>query len=244
MSYSSDRNPTLPAVLRASSKDLQSQIYTSMPGKIVKFDASRKSANIQPVVQNEFINERGETVKETYPELSDVPIYYPEGGGNVVTFPLQEGDFVLLVFAQRSVDKYLSGRGNIEPPISLRMHHISDAFAFPGFGPYSERPSQPVDPDGIVIGRNDGTQIFIGDDCIGLNDKNAGDKASLDSKVQDELKAIRDSLNNLVTTFNGHTHVVAGVTPGMGSVTTATGLPQGTAPAPVQPANSDIVKLD
>lgn len=88
-------------------------------------------------------------------------------------------------------------------------------------------------------------KVYLDKDGITHLGSNAGEtEASRDDKVQDELKAIRDTLNDLITAYNAHIHtttavVATGGATGVISPTASTA----TAPAAVGETKSTTVKL-
>lgn len=65
------------------------------------------------------------------PPLIDVPVIFAQGGGFALTFPIQEGDEVLVIFAQRCIDNWWA-QGGVQQQAEIRMYDISDGFAIPG----------------------------------------------------------------------------------------------------------------
>lgn len=63
-------------------------------------------------------------------------------------------------------------------------------------------------------------------------------------RVDNELAAIRSTLNSLITTFNAHGHIFAGFAPGGGSATTASPATPASSAAPLNPTASDKIKGD
>ena len=108
-----------------------------LPGHIVSFDASTQTAKVQPGIQRIF-REKGPV---DLPELVDCPVYFPGGGGFVMTFPVTKGDHCLLAFSDRAIDQWWAS-GKVSPPSEYRIHDMSDGFAFVGFNP---RPNVPAD---------------------------------------------------------------------------------------------------
>ena len=69
------------------------------------------------------------------PLLLDCPIMFQGGGGFIGTFPIGVGDEALVVFASRCIDSWWQS-GGIQTQAELRMHDLSDGFAF--IGPKSQ----------------------------------------------------------------------------------------------------------
>ena len=92
-------------------------------------------------------------------------------------------------------------------------------------------------------------KVIVTSDEIHLVKEDPSDNAALASLVKQEIKAVRDTLNSLVSTYNGHTHLagtlLTGPSPGS-PVTGVTGSTPstGTPPSPVNDVKSDKVKLE
>jgi len=97
--------------IRALKKDIMRSLHCSMPGVVVSFDEASRTAEIR-------------LAGDRLPVLKDVPVFMP------VPFTVSPGDLCLVVFADREIDSWLTG---VECK-SLRMHSLSDGFAFVGFG--------------------------------------------------------------------------------------------------------------
>lgn len=119
------------------------EVNTSMPGLIVSFDPGTGLAVVQPSFKRKFNYEK-EAV--TLPQITNVPVVFPRGGGASIVFDLQKDDPVLLIFAQRSMDAWISSGGIVDPK-DPRKHGISDAVAYPGL--YDK--TKPASADKIQI---------------------------------------------------------------------------------------------
>ena len=105
-------------------------IHTAIPGIVVKFDAEKQLADIQPALKRKF----SETQIEPLPVVTNVPVVYPRSSNSIIYFPLVKGDSVLLLFAERSIDRWIS-KGGIVDPADVRKHHLSDGICVPGLFP-------------------------------------------------------------------------------------------------------------
>ena len=83
------------------------EVYTALPGKVESYNAQKQEAFVQPMVKTSYLTEEGDRAVENLPVIPNVPVLMPGAGGFRVTFPVQPGDFVLLVFSSRSIDKWL-----------------------------------------------------------------------------------------------------------------------------------------
>lgn len=132
-------------------------IHTCLPAKIIDYDFTLQKANVQPVLNKKFLN--GDTPQ--MPVISNVPVVFPRGGGFNMSWPLNPGDTVLLVFSERSMDNWLQ-TGGIVTPLDPRKFDLSDAIAIPGLIPFSE-PSGIQDNESFMI-RNGSARMKISPD--------------------------------------------------------------------------------
>ena len=99
------------AELQAMKKEIMRSLHCALPGTVVSFDEDSRTAEIR-------------LAGEDLPVLKCVPVFMP------VPFTVSPGDRCLVVFADREIDSWLTGAEYN----SLRMHSLSDGFAFVGFG--------------------------------------------------------------------------------------------------------------
>lgn len=109
-------------------------IWTALPGIIDAIDFSTMTCTVQPAIQAVVTDSLGVMSAVDLPQLLDVPIVFPKGGGFLVTMPLAVGDEVLVVFSSRCIDAWFQS-GDVQQAMEARMHDLSDGFAIPG--PYS-----------------------------------------------------------------------------------------------------------
>lgn len=103
----------------------------ALPGQVVAYDPTRQSVDVLPLIQDAFIDEDGERKTERLPVLNDVPLMFPGAGSYRITFPIEVGDQVLLVFCSSSIARWKLVGGEIDPGDD-RRHDINDAIAIPG----------------------------------------------------------------------------------------------------------------
>jgi hypothetical protein len=119
-------------LISSSNDGQQSQIWTSMPA-IVKKHNDNGTIEVQPAIKQKHVKGDGNSEWLEHPPLKSVPIQYPGGGGASWTFPVKEGDEVLLCCASRNIDKWHEDGGVQEQMMPFRMHDMNDSFAIPGF---------------------------------------------------------------------------------------------------------------
>lgn len=101
--------------------------HTATVGRVVK--VNEKTVDIQPVINAVF---NGADVK--LPVFAEVPLVTLQGGSSYLHMPVAVGDYALVVFTERSFDRWYAGTDEVRPP-ELRMHDYSDGFAIVGINP-------------------------------------------------------------------------------------------------------------
>lgn len=108
----------------------QALIWTAMPATVIDFNPDARTASLQVTVQALATNQNGVETWLDLPPLLDCPVLFPGGKGLSLTFPLDPGDEVLVLFASRCIDNWWQS-GGIQRQAELRMHDLSDGFCFP-----------------------------------------------------------------------------------------------------------------
>jgi hypothetical protein len=75
-----------------------------------------------------------------YPVIHNVPVIFPSTMSTSFTFPVNQGDGVLLIFTQSSNKDYISGLKETHLPLSQSWLSLNHAVAFIGFNPSNESP--------------------------------------------------------------------------------------------------------
>lgn len=114
----------------------QARLWTALPGIIESWDDDAGTVTVQPSIQGRILNRNpttGEVVEQlaNLPLLIHVPIVWPQCAAGALTFPLTQGDEVLVTFSARAIDSWWQS-GGIGAPIEKRMHDLSDGFAHVG----------------------------------------------------------------------------------------------------------------
>ena len=111
-----------PSGIQELKTEILSSLHCALPGKVEAFDPETGTASVSPALKRNRRN--GEPCE--MPLLRDVPVFMP------VSFTVNPGDACLVIFADCDIDRWFETGGS-EVPGSLRMHSLSDGFAFVGF---------------------------------------------------------------------------------------------------------------
>ena len=148
--------PNLKPFIDSIAKAHLMEANIAQPGIIRAYNATTRTADIQPVLNRQFLD----GTDMILPVIPDVPVVMPGGNGCSISLPLKKGDLVLLVHSQKSMDRWLeSTTGDRVHPQDLRRNHLSDAIAIPGLYPFSMSPNNSLadsDKD-VIIANNIGT---------------------------------------------------------------------------------------
>lgn len=148
-------------LMNASFEYQTNNFYTAMPGVVVvvRNNLEQLSVDVQPSVN--IRNYDGTT--ETRPVVLNVPVQMPSSSTAALTFPVNVGDPVLLVYAMRSLDTWKRGSGTPLVPNDLRKFDKRDCIAIPGIWPFGRSVNNPAvriwqhDTGDLVIANNLGS---------------------------------------------------------------------------------------
>ena len=149
--------------LRSFMRGQEASLWTALPGTVQSFNAAAMTVVVQPTIQVPIRLPQGGSQWITLPLLVDVPVFFPHGGGHTLTFPVANGDECLVVFSTLCIDNWwLSGTSASVPArtqAELRLHDLSDGFAFVGFN------SQPhvignISTDSVQLRADDGSTVI------------------------------------------------------------------------------------
>lgn len=136
--------------------------FHKLPGQIVSFDPATQTATVK-IMHKPIVN--GEPIDP--PELLEVPVVQPRGGGFSMTAPLGAGDWVELSFDDVDTSGFRDS-GEQSAAGSKRLNSLSDAVAVPGRSPAT-----------VALGNYDASNLFVG-----TEDGNSGLRVTPDGKVE------------------------------------------------------------
>src|SRR5688572_9189268 len=123
--------PSLAEVMNHLRGRWSASLRVSLPARVERYDSTNQLIDAKPLIKDRVEGPDGEPTSLDVPVITNVPVLFPGAGGFHVTFPVNRGDTVLLVFTDRSLDAWLD-RGGLTDPDDARRHHISDAVALLG----------------------------------------------------------------------------------------------------------------
>jgi hypothetical protein len=154
------------AVATASSLDILSerikgQIFGAIPAVVESFDPELKTISAQISLTEYSETDAGDEREEPWPKHEDVPVLFPGGGPLTITWPLEPGDPVLLIFCSRDIAEWMGTDGK-EPvaPDDYRAHPEGACFALPRLYPEKRNDGKANGKD-FIIAFKDGPEIHV-----------------------------------------------------------------------------------
>ena len=190
------------AVLQAQ---LRRSLWTALPGRVQSFDGSKQSADIEPLIHDTWEAEDRTNQTGPLPVIPSVPVCFPGSGAFRVTFPVAKGDTGLIIFCARSIDRWLSEGGSVDPQDD-RTHDLSDAVFVPGLTDFAH-PIDPYKDDRMTVGKVGGTQIHLkpSGTQIGTDDASQLDWVPIGTPLKTFLTNLLTALNTLNLPVSGAT---------------------------------------
>lgn len=188
---STTEQSTLASVIDAAVRAKMMGLHTGLIGRVLAFYPARGTVDVQPLPT--LLDERG--TARVFPVLQDVPFVFPRAGTLRVTWPLNEGDFVWLVFGERDLTEYLTG--GQEVTASTVRTPLGSAVAMPGPWPLNDATTQAggmkVEYKGVRIEITTGGYVQI--------DAGAG-KVALGNDYGEALAQVSEALGYVVSALN------------------------------------------
>ncbi len=176
------------------------ELRVSLPGRVERYDHTTQLADVIPMVRRRLRGDDGDELIEM-PVITNVPIEFPGCGSWFISWPIAAGDTVRLTFADFNLDKWIS-HGGITDAADGRLHHLTDATAYPGLRAQPDRLTE-AHASNMVLGKRGGPQIHVKDNEIHIGQETAPEFVALAAKVDSAISAI-------ISAYNTHVHSASG----------------------------------
>jgi len=135
------REPSLEEVLESNFSYMMAGIYTAIPGIIVgiRDGLATSFVDVQPTIN--MISDDSDPIPR--PTILNVPLIFPVSKSGGITFNVDVGDPVLLVYSMRGLDTWKRGTGTSVTPVDYRKMDGRDCIAIPGLQPLSVSVNNP-----------------------------------------------------------------------------------------------------
>jgi hypothetical protein len=122
-------------------------VHTCIPGRIEEYSSKERRASVKPLVKTVLVS--GDVVE--IPPIVNVPVQFLSSKNFSMTFPLEKGDGVTILFSETGIGNFLSGKGQDVEADDQSRFSLTDAIAIPGLIPFS---SVPDAPDGVDLDKD------------------------------------------------------------------------------------------
>lgn len=154
-------------VITGAMESLLDGLHTCEIGKVLSFDSSTCTADVQPVNKRRFQDaDTGEWSFEDRPAYPNVPVFLPQAGGFGMSLPVSSGDHVLLVYAQTSISEWREAEQTSEPTDAGRLtdgHPVAFLGAFARGKAFARASAA-----GAFLGHESGTGVNVSASDVGL----------------------------------------------------------------------------
>lgn len=175
-------------------------LYTAMPAIVDSYDATTQTVSAKPA-----LNRKTEDSHLPWVSISDIPVVFPSAGGGLLSFPVNVGDTVLLLFSKDSIDQWKAGDGSAVNLNSERTHSASDAIALVGL--YTTQTHLNPNPEDVELKFNDNSITLKADGAVEI-------KSNSTIRIENNQVELIDLLGQLIDTINAITvNTVYGVSP-------------------------------
>lgn len=149
-------------------KKVNFNLRCCIPGVIQQYDPKTNTASIQPAIREEIVNEDNTVQYMNLPILVNVPIIFPSCSIGSINMLLKQGDECLVLFSDLSIDNFWK-YANVQNPIEVRRHDLSDGIAIPCV--LSQPNTKPFNGTGMEI-TSGKSKISITNNGITFTDQN------------------------------------------------------------------------
>lgn len=149
-----DRRVQLETVIQTAIDSALKEVHTCLPAVVTKVNMAEQLIDAQISIKRKL---GGELV--LLPILVNVPIRYWRSKTFSITFPIEIGDHVRIIFSERSIDTWLT-YGGIQDPFDFRKFSLSDAFAEPAMYPQTDLIPD-FNPTNLEIKTNSGSTKIV-----------------------------------------------------------------------------------
>lgn len=229
----SKRTPSMEELLSSHFNHSMANVYTSIPATVVSVkNLGQQRIDVQPVINLRTRDGLGNVQR---PPIMNVPLHMPVTKNGGLTYPIENGDSVFLIFSMRGLEVWKRSNGGFLPPSDVRQFDVRDCVAIPGIYPFSEAQNQgrkhSHSTDDVVIVHNIGrgseveirlkpngnvivnspTKVEVNCTDAVVNATDVVVNAS-DTTINSEVEINGDVVVNGQTKLNGHVEYTSGMT--------------------------------
>ena len=189
--------PTWATAIREAIDSSLLDVHTAMVCTVKTYSAATQRVDVVPQIKRPIENyDTGEIEHEELPVLPNIPVAFPRAGNMFISFPLEPGHVVLVIFCEYSLDQWLE-KGRPTAPGDIGHLTMTGGIAIPlGPHPTAQKLSGAHSSD-LVIGEDGGTQIHLKPDgsceVTSGGSATADDYVAIAAKVAAQIKSAADA---------------------------------------------------
>lgn len=177
-------------VIRLAIAAQLSKLHVAFPARVERVDGGR--VDVRPELGRAVECRDGSTLHEDLPVIASVPLVFPRTASSGLAFPVDVGDYVLVVVCDRNLGEWLR-TGRRERIADVGMHVLDGAVAIPGVFPDASS----VSPDHLVLGSFEtGPSVHVDDEQVRLGGDSASERVPHGDAWTDAFAAFRSSLSS------------------------------------------------
>lgn len=132
---------SLESLLRQYITNTVNGLFTAVPAKVVG-QPNLKQQRVDVQILIDRVTSDG--ISRPHTIITGVPLMFQGSRTSQFSFPVKEGEVVLCVFSQRSIDRFKLGAVETHKPLDFRKYSKADAIAIPGLFPFTQAPNDPA----------------------------------------------------------------------------------------------------
>ncbi|ATN93402.1 hypothetical protein [Pseudoalteromonas phage J2-1_QLiu-2017] len=117
------------SIVQREINKLEDGMFTALPATIVQYDPETQTATVSPPLYEHY----ADGVSIPLPEIDGVPVIFPASNNCALTFPIKEGDEVLLINIARDFQEYWETATNPSAGSTQRYNDYNDMVAMVGW---------------------------------------------------------------------------------------------------------------
>lgn len=149
-------------VLIAAIDARMSDVHTALVGRVEAVNLTTRKVDVRPAMMRVLETEEGETLTEQLPVLPQVPLGQLRAGAARIDMPVQVGQWVVVIFFEQNVGKWLASGGVGVSPGDVERHGLTGAVAIPLLYPDAPTRELPaLSPTDVVVAIDGGPQLRV-----------------------------------------------------------------------------------
>lgn len=154
------RRPALSEVNERQTRAIMAGVRSWIPARVETYDAARQMVSVQVLVRDFHRDESGALVATLPPVINNLPVEFASVDGMAITLPVRVGTLGSIAYAERSLDRWLTGDGSAVDPGLYSRFNLTDAKFIPGLRPFGT-PLAYAPTDRLKIGQDDANGAFL-----------------------------------------------------------------------------------